>query len=43
MPQHFYENMFASTLKIVNEGNTRGTSVSLTFNKFIRMQQHYRD
>jgi hypothetical protein len=27
MLQYFYENMFASTMKIVNEGNKQGTSL----------------
>ena len=35
--------MFASTMKIVNEGNTLGASVSLTFDKFIGMQQQHTD
>jgi hypothetical protein len=35
--------MFASTMKIVNEGNTEGTSVSLTFDKFVGMQKQYTD
>jgi len=43
MLQYFYENMFASTMKIVNEGNTLGASVSLTFDKFIGMQQQHTD
>jgi hypothetical protein len=43
MPQYFYENMFASTVKIVNEGNAQGTSVSLSFDKFIGMHQQHTD
>jgi hypothetical protein len=43
MLQYFYENMFASTMKIVNEGITQRASVSLTFDKFIGMQQQYTD
>jgi hypothetical protein len=41
MLHYFYENMFTSTMKIVNEGITQGTSVSLTFDKFIGMHQQY--
>jgi hypothetical protein len=43
MLQYFYENMLASSMKIVNEGRKQGTSVSLTFDKFIGMQQQYTD
>ena len=43
MPQYFHKSIFASTMKTVNEGNTQGTSVSLTFDKFTGMQQQYTD